>query len=411
MPAEAIPKTPVEKVRSFFRVGIWRLAATAIWVWGLGFFTSPASLPARLHQTSLGVAVAVLVGVMALYTLLKSDRTEGCISAAFLFPIYVAIWPMWLLMLGIGMSSTVLTGSLRQSRQFRGSLVPYGMSAAICLILVYAHRGHPYLYSVAILLAAIDWGFILLSLIAWVFQPLPWLQGLVLFGIRSHRKTLDEAALPSVDELKQGDKEIRQKFASTVKRLVSAHDGLDKIPTFTRAFEDAFIIGAFARKFLFSLLHVAFVFALAHFALNATERIAFTAYQGLPAGSVGFALFDYFYFSFMTLISANAGADPVIAGAKIAVALNALTGVIFLVILITTYSMVTRDRARQTVDEVMKKANETGAGIERRLYDGLEIAKTAGGLSETLAEEFAKVTKFKALNASEQESYSEALKL
>jgi hypothetical protein len=398
------PRSMVNWVRTFLSSWIWRIEATAIWVWLLGSFTPTGTLPAQLHQVRFPISLAALVGGQVLYLVFKQDRGNGCL-AVILFPLYVVLWPIWALILMVGGSSSILSGGFKQTQQFFGSLLPY-VFTAVTLIGLASLRTSNW-YDAFILIASVDLCLVILSLVAWVFQPLPWIRSLLAWAIK---RNLANAALQSEELLIQSDAKARQSFTSGIKSIVSSRLNDDKLPA-TPLFEDQVIIAAFARKFGFSILHASFIFGLIHFALNNMPTRMAVAYSGLPLGTLGSHWLDYAYYGLMTLISGNASVDPLTNSARLAVAANAIMGVLFLVILVTTYSMVTRDKAKKTMDELLTQSKSSAGEMERMLLRAMVRANAPGVLDDELAAEFGKIKEFKGLDLREGNAYRGILAL
>jgi hypothetical protein len=216
--------------------------------------------------------------------------------------------------------------------------------------------------------------------------------------------------LPSDEQLAQPEPKTRQEFNAGVKSIVSARLNGDRLPS-TPLFADQVVVAAFARKFGVSLLHVAFIFGLIHFALNSMPPNVGNGYSGLPIGTLGANWFDYAYYAFMTLVSGNVRVDALTPSTRLAVAANALTGVLFLAILVTTYSMVTRERAKKTMADLLTQSKNCAGEMERMLLSALIRANSTGILNDELAAEFTKVAEFKGLDPAEGNAYRGILAL
>ncbi len=113
----------------------------------------------------------------------------------------------------------------------------------------------------------------------------------------------------------------------------------------------------------------------------------------------------------MTLVTGEANAIPISTGARVATLFNVYTGVGFLVILVTTFSMVTRDRARIAVANMVARASSAHEQVENGIVSAALIATRSGALTDDLLAEFEKVERFRALSSSDEAVFRGALLL
>jgi len=389
---------------------LWRTSAAVVWLWLVGYLASPDSYIGRFHSIALWQLSSGIVLAMVLYVGVKREHGMGCAAAVFLLPFYILLWPLILFAYVIIGVISLLTGTAKRTQHLVWSLVPYGITVAAFAVSTTEFVAH--WQALTILLCFASGSFVILSLITWVFQPLSWVSGALSLYFGLTVKNATRTQIPDLADLIQGDNKAHENLKAAAKSLLSAHTNLGKAPrNFEQIFQDALIAGAFARKFVVSLIHVGFLFALSHHALNVGTTPPGVAYQGLSAAPFAGTWFDYSYFGLMTLVTGEANAIPISTAARVATLLNAYTGVGFLVILVTTFSMVTRDRARLAVRNMVARASSVDEQIERDIVAAVLIAAISGALTDDLLAEFGRVDKFRALDSSDEAVFRGALLL
>jgi hypothetical protein len=119
------------------------------------------------------------------------------------------------------------------------------------------------------------------------------------------------------------------------------------------------------------------------------------AYAGLPVSRLAAVWFDYFTFAVMTIISGQTTAAPVSEAAQGLVLFNALWGVGLLVLLVTAFSMLTRDRARL---EAIAAASSLGSAVhtlEDELFEAVQRGYRGTAISEEMVGEIGKIPVFR----------------
>lgn len=370
---------------------IWRISATAIWVWIIGHFTSPGSFPGRIASLR-GTAFVALIGMFLLIDLaIRRDRKSGCLSAC-LYPFYVLTWPLWLATLVTTNFFTLLSGTLRRSQKFLGSLLPYAVTSVTCVAATLAP--YPYWRALVLIFGSLSLLLVLISLAAWVFEPLSWVSAALSWNVRFNIRNAGRTPLPTLDELLGNAPKARENLKIAATAIASAHTNLQKTPAgYEQIFRDALIAAAFARKFLMSLVHVGLLFSLAHFAVNyqpgAAESVSYSGITNAPFGSTWF---EYLYFALMTLITGDVGVEPVATSARVLVLLNAYSGVAFLVLLVTIFSMITRERVRNAVGRALADTNAAITTLERRALEVAFLAVYGRALEPGVESELRKIS-------------------
>jgi hypothetical protein len=380
----------------------WRGVATAIWVWAIGSLSSPDSWLGRFHAVPFRTMCLAAIPPLLLYVLLKKSKGGAVAAIIFGFWIYLLTWPLIAGLLLLTPLTSAVNGTVKRAQQIRWSFLPYLLTAGCFLAL--ASRFSSELLGGILVAAGVNCLLILVSLVTWVFSPLSWVKALLDFTIRTN---VSNAIKPgSLDSLQgqgvrqRGPKELRDHL----KGLVSSLRNLERLPENSPLAQDALIAFAFARKLLVSLLHLAFVFAIGHAAVVRLEGIQ--SYVNLPEGPpFGDTFVHYFYFALMTIISGNVAVVPKSGLAEAVTLANAVVGITLLVILVTTFSMVTRERARKSVQEVGAALDGAFQVLERELLSASVAAASSKTLDPEVRGELHKVARFRSMDQADMAAY------
>lgn len=330
----------------------WRVTATVWWLWGLARLIGPSYGPQWIVGLPLTYVAAVSGVTLVLTVIFKRLKFLGCFGRVFGFPLYVLFWPITILGLVSRQIWRALRAGVQNVQRPIWSLIPYLSTGAAILILVVWPA--PGIASVVIALALLSLLLIGVSLIVWIFRPLAWASNTLAWFISLGLREGSQPRIPSRRELVHASEEVRSQLESGITTLRTWHNVLTKLQIPGPAYQDTMLILGFARKFFVSILHTGFLFGLIHFTLNRFSQPEHPQYQGLPVGDFSSHWFVYFYYGMMNLLTGETGALPLSTGASIFTLFNSLTGMLFLVLLVTTFSMLTRERARQGVERISR---------------------------------------------------------
>jgi hypothetical protein len=104
----------------------------------------------------------------------------------------------------------------------------------------------------------------------------------------------------------------------------------------------------------------------------------------------------------MTLLSGSTGIGALTTFARVAVALNALSGVALLILLITMFSLVSRERARVILEEITSSFRQITHSVERGLAHFLIAALGRPDASQEITRAFSTIPSFPQLTLHEQ---------
>jgi hypothetical protein len=257
-----------------------------------------------------------------------------------------------------------------------------------------------------LVLAVLGVSFVLISLATWVFQPLAWASTALSWTIRFHLRSAESKEFPAAAELPAVSGHARDRARQAVKALADAHANISKASAGLRkTFDDTILVAGFARKFLVSLVHVGILFGLVHYALNSGDVSPGTRYSGLAHAPFLEAWPGYLYFAMMTLMGGDSGILPIEGSSRLAVLLNALAGVVFLVILITMFSMVSRDRTQSAAGHLRDAAVAALTVLEKRALHFMVMAAGSRSLTDDLTSDFARLHTLEYLTRSEASTY------
>jgi hypothetical protein len=386
-PNVAIDKPPVLARIARFRDALapWplRIVATVCWL----SFAARESLAGgggglfgRLSAAQLLLAYVV---AGSLYMLLKRERGLGCFVIA-LSPLYIILWPIIaaLLVLVWGMTTTLTVA--KSSQTLLWSLLPLTVTA----VSVWTATSRPTIASIGLvaLIATANLVVVLVSVITWVFVPLRWITSLLPWLLRFQHKLTVTTALPTVEEVGKDPVAARVRFRTAIHERLSALESTRKSPRISEEYQDVLLLVGFARKFLVALVHTALLFALLHWSTAVSEQGA-AAYSGLPLTGFRDAWFYYVDFAFMSLVTGQTAIAPVSSIARLVTLINTLWGVGYLVLLVTAFSMLSRDRARAAATSVTAAINQTGLRLETELSDAVVFGHSHHLISEDVVKE------------------------
>jgi hypothetical protein len=356
---------------------LWRGAAVILW---LAFLDRlfPSVMRLGLGRLAHPFPAFVFFSVwLAAYLVLKKEKAQGC-AAGLAFPIYVVLLPIWVPLLSVSEIWRATRPAGPNVHGFGRSFIPYLTTVFVTLLVIY-YPSAPTGW-IVVLGVSINVYFVFLSLATWLFRPLHWPSGALAryYGWQAKRGT--KVDLVNIVEQTREGRINSAAVAGKLETLRSIHDQLQIIPDFEDRTLDFFLTVGFGRKFLVSLLHIAFLLGLLHYVIARLLSGA-GAYQGLPVDSFALSWFQYFYFAAMTLVTGNTVVSPLSFSAEIVTLGNALCGVGFIVLLVTMFSMVTRDRAREELRKLLRIGEAARYNIEVLIADAVFAANSRALLS------------------------------
>jgi hypothetical protein len=149
---------------------------------------------------------------------------------------------------------------------------------------------------------------------------------------------------------------------------------------------DVFLVVGFARKFLVTVLHAAFLLGLGAYSIARLSVDGPHTFAGLIPVRFSESWFAFASYSFLTLVAGETGILASSEAAQIWVVVAKLTSLSLLVILVATFSILSRDRARQTLSRLEESKLRGVAHLERRMLELILTAQAAGAVDSKARE-------------------------
>ena len=374
------------------RKWLQRVYGIALWAWILNWILGPFAPAGSVASQFLGVplyaVVLGFVGIQAVYLLTLHESIPGLkLTSVFLvwylgyhllFPLLVLAHLSWI---GWRSYDQVAYNPDWFQRGFI-SLLPYALTLAIFIFLRYANSAAAGYATLS--LAAVDAVFISVSLTTWILSPFHWGTSFieVLFDfVESH-------------VLNGGDSRDLKRRISRYRRTHSRTLNIERDLKKLRE-DDVILLFLFIRKFAISGLHMAVVFGFVHYAVGATLCAPGQCYEGLSVATQPDEWFGYFYYATMTLITAEVNATPVSLGARVVTGVNALIGVGFLVILVTAFSMLSREKLSERMGELLTRVRSLTEKVEVKIIDTARQAIQPNSVNGELLDVLSEVEELK----------------
>lgn len=152
-------------------------------------------------------------------------------------------------------------------------------------------------------------------------------------------------------------------------------------------YQDMAVTLGFLRKFFFSLGHLIVLFALMHYLAAVVQGLAI---------STGFrtAWMTLTYDAALALVGAVPEPEAATHLSRALVAFNVYAGVTLLVLLVTTFSMMTRERARAGLGELVKRIESAVMTLEWHFVAAAVQATRNGAMTKELSDKLKKVDRF-----------------
>lgn len=381
---------------------IWRITAALCWVWAIARIPAlrdPLHFVYIFNVRDIG---ALVIGALVLYLFLKRSLASGCAAALLGFPLYVLLYPLFAPYLVLRVVFSATAGGIRRSQEILASLFPYALTVAAFSLLIWLPGELTSL--VALALCSLSLVYIFLSLVTWLFRPLSWAAMAFDRFLKWRRSRMEKHLLPSDEELRSGSPEAKNRLKEAVRELLTTHKLLCEFPGLQQRQQDVLLTLGFSRKFFVSVVHASFLFGLIHFSLASALDPPGARYAGLPVGELQNTWFAYVFFATMNLIGGEPGGHPVTVSAQLAVLGNSLYGIGLFVLLVTTFSMLTREHAGERVKHLVDRVYEMVRTSEHQLLRVAVLASATGSLSDEIVSELeaVKVLKY----ASEEQRFA-----
>ncbi|HEV2713979.1 MAG TPA: hypothetical protein VGU64_01865, partial [Terriglobales bacterium] len=370
-----------------------------LWLWAFSKVFIHLTWLGWIREFTVGQTAAGLAIVLLVYLLAKPEKGMGCLAVALGFPFYVLFWPITVPFLLWSPIGTAFDVAVKKSQNISWVFTSY--SLAFLAFLILNSRLNQRLWWVAAVLLGASYTLIFLSLITWVFNPLAWVSTVIRWIIQLSAKHATGDAVPSINDFLSQPASSKDKLKKALKQTITIHAAFEKFPAgSTRVFQDAFVALAFARKFIVSLIGLAFVIGMGHYTLQLIAAGA--AFSGLQLGPVRNTWFEYTYSATMNLLTADSGIAPLTRIARVLVLLNVMTGVSLLVFLVTVFSMVTRERARNSVTAIAKMIENGNLALETKIFMAVVMAHACRAWDSEIQGELAKLRQFRVLPINSQ---------
>ena len=360
-----------KKERVFARRWSWRLSGAILWLWLLSQIWRPFPGIELLAELSFWAIIFVLFLCTMVYLWSKAQRGQGCAALLLFYPFYVMFFPMTVIIWVLAKALSLLSVSAKKSQEFFWSFVPY-LITAVLLVALFTVNSDAVVVG-GLILAALNLVLVLLSLIVWIGEPLPWISRLAHWSFKYYSTDAAKVEIPTQDDFKSDLRQARSELVKAAKALKTAHSQMNNAVGLKRMYAQPMLIGAFARKFLVSLAHVAVLFGVVHFANAQLDQ---NAYEGLGRVSWNAGWFHFVYYGFMATVSGDLGTTVASStGARAATLVNALVGVVILILLIAAFSNLTRERASEITSTFDRQINEVARAAEGKLLQIVETAR------------------------------------
>lgn len=328
-------------MRSQIVTCFWRMSASLFWLWLFGRLFWQQSW---LEVLGAAPPWAVILGVLSfvgLAYLIKPDTRASLRRAVLLYIVYLIFWPFLLtLFLTTNLPANKPT-SANDFQNLEWSLLPYLLTGFVALGLAFLQFSEliPF-YFVWTALAVLV---VMTSLITWVASPLRWITGPAEW-VSNHLWKQAKKDL-SNHENETSNQESLERLSEHYSYLWVVHFIADK-------FSSQFVVVAFSRKFVWSVLHISVLFGLLHFLIAWWDPTEVTPYVTLADSQGLSGWLDYWSIGWTKLVSGESGVVAQSSAAKVTVLLNSLSGIFLLVVLVTIFSMVSTERAEQSFDNL-----------------------------------------------------------
>ena len=305
-----------------------------------------------------------------------------------MFPFYLVLLPAVLpLMLVIKTWSTA-SALVKRSQSPAFSMSNYAVTV-LAVVLTFFGFEHSLLIRAAMLIAALSLALVLISAITWPFNPFSWFYAVVDWPARF---TAAPEKLQGTQFL-ANPKQSAEKLSDILSGLQASHKNLRGPLGLTSDFMDVLLVLGFTRKFVTSLVHASFLFALGAYGIAFLQPTK-SAFTGLVPDTLQESLFSFFFYSFLTLVSGETGILASTQSAQLWLIASKLTSICFLVILVSTFSILSRERARETMDKLQSSKREASGRIEDRVFDVIVAAQAAGAFDPKAREVLLRFEKF-----------------
>jgi hypothetical protein len=361
----SLPQADVPFLKRLAEKATWWAPAALLWAHLAAWALPHSWVAAQLGSVPWWAQVALVAASFGLYVRLQDKPLGGCLGLLFGFLFYAPMWPLVVLYYVFRPFAWLFRLTTRESQTLYGSILPYVLTGVSLALL--ASAPHPYRTYTALILLAVDAFALLASLTMWISTPFPWGARALRFFVKGYKHQADSQAFIEAQDLAAARAIPLPDPSKTLKALKDLRDNLGRIAVFKGMFQDDILLVAFARKYFFSLVHLAVAFGLIHFSIGRLSSGTDVTYTLLSATSLRADLFEHVWFALMTLISGNSGILALTTSARVAVGFNALTGVALLILLITMFSLVSRERARTVLEEITTSFREITHAVERGL--------------------------------------------
>ena len=400
--ADAGP-TKKGKWRSVGTAIVWRSYGSYFWLWLVGRVLTDRGQAGWLewtHRTSLGITVLAWLLASALYLLLKEDKKQGCFALIF-FPFYLVLFPIVLPTVALLRAYAGVTWLAKSSQQIGVSASCYGLTALLWLCISYG----PYARTITCLflfLAAALALYNVFSLSAWVLAPFAWLNRLQEWVVTAQEKQMMAGSKSDLDRFANDPSKNAEQFTAFIKRFKSTHESIRKIGESSPEGVDLLLVLGFSAKLLTAIVEASVLLGMGAFLIN-TVPGGVQAFLGLPSERFASSWFDYIYYAFQVLL---AGPTEVVAnsvGGRIWVVLAKLISVAFLVVVVATFTILTRDRARSSAEKLRSHIEQALRRIEQLLLGAVVVAASSGVLASNVLNELPPVETLTALSEEDRE--------
>ena len=149
---------------------MWRLAALLFWLAILAAYPSVSPFKVSVHSIYLFVTAGILVGTGSI---LRLRKDSGRVLMPLVgFPFYTLFFPLFFPLVLINEGWIATQRAAHSSQRFFGSILPYIISIGGAVLLDrtnFTRTGW-----LVVVLIATNLYLVFVSLVMWIFKPLPW---------------------------------------------------------------------------------------------------------------------------------------------------------------------------------------------------------------------------------------------
>lgn len=375
---------------------LWRVSSLFFWVWLTSPFIYAGEHLAYIRWLDTNYVLILFLIFSLTYVLTKKRKTMGCVWLILGYPIYVILFPVSFLIYTSNKLYRIFFKKALNTDSILPALIPYFITF-LSILYLYFSSGNTLAYFLIVALS-LNICFIIFSLLHWIFSPLGWVSQPTRWLINTANEYV--SGMLTEDHSVMGY-DLDQSYQEQIKNLTRDHKWICKIPNISSSARDWILTAGFIRKYFVSVVHTSTILAIILYIYNTrvyTSQVLFSEDLTSPIQDV---FFDYFYFTTMNIITGDTTFHAVSSVSQTFVLVNSLIGVLFLVILITTFSMLTRENAKEIVGNINQSITDLVKTSELKILKSCSFVCRHDLATKEIVDAYGEVEKFKVLRDKE----------